>query len=85
MRWCCCWPSCAQHIHGREGGGSLNAILALGLLQSFFYVETRHRVVIEPLLIFLAMTVLFEWRPRLFRSRPHHALFLCRPAPAPCR
>jgi hypothetical protein len=29
-------------------------IIGLGVLQSVFYVETRHRVLIEPLLIFLA-------------------------------
>ena len=32
-----------------------SVIVGLGLFQSVFYVETRHRVVIEPLLIFLAV------------------------------
>lgn len=33
--------------------------LALSLLQSFFYVETRHRFLIEPFLIFLALTGIY--------------------------
>lgn len=33
--------------------------LALSLLQSVFYVETRHRMVIEPILIFLTIITIF--------------------------
>lgn len=34
-------------------------IAGFGLLQAVFYVETRHRVLIEPLLILLSLSVLF--------------------------
>jgi hypothetical protein len=44
---------------------------ALGVMQAIFYVETRHRVVIEPLLIFLAVVTTFHavaaWRRRIAR------------------
>lgn len=30
-------------------------VVALGAVQAFFYVETRHRVLVEPLLVFLAL------------------------------
>ena len=40
-------------------------IVGLGLLQSVFYVETRHRVAIEPLLVFLAtLSIASMWPGR---------------------
>lgn len=43
----------------------LSIPIALSLIQSFFYVETRHRLIIEPILLFLAdisMVALFTYR-----------------------
>lgn len=43
-------------------------VVALGAVQAFFYVETRHRVLVEPLLLFLALatfaTLVASWRDR---------------------
>lgn len=36
--------------------------VSLSLLQSFFYVETRHRFIIEPFLLFLALTGIYTLR-----------------------
>ena len=43
-------------------------LLGLGLFQSLFYVETRYRVVIEPLLIFLAATSVASLAQRFRRT-----------------
>ncbi|MBI4945715.1 MAG: hypothetical protein HY840_04860 [Bacteroidetes bacterium] len=43
----------------------VSAPIALSLFQSFFYVETRHRIIIEPILIFLAILGLFLLRHKL--------------------
>jgi hypothetical protein len=39
---------------GRSSWLVWSVVIGLGMFQSVFYVETRHRVVIEPLLMFLA-------------------------------
>ena len=43
-------------------------VVALGAVQAVFYVETRHRVLVEPLLLFLALatlaSVVASWRAR---------------------
>jgi len=36
--------------------------LALSLAQAVFYVETRHRVIIEPILLFMAISSVFILR-----------------------
>ena len=41
----------------------------LSLLQSVFYVETRHRMIIEPLLIFLAILAITQLWLRFFKKR----------------
>lgn len=37
----------------------LSLLFSLSILQSVFYVETRHRVIIEPFLIFMAISAIF--------------------------
>ena len=48
-------------------------VVALGASQAFFYVETRHRVLIEPLLLFLALataaSLAAAWRARAAQER----------------
>lgn len=41
--------------------------LGLSFFQSFFYVETRHRLIIEPILIFLSLTVIYLLKSKMFR------------------
>lgn len=43
--------------------------LSLSLLQAVFYIETRHRIIIEPLLIFMAIGCLCIVQERLFRKK----------------
>lgn len=42
--------------------------IALSLLQAYFYVEMRHRIAIEPLLLFLAVTSVF-YMLEIFNSK----------------
>src|SRR6185295_8767981 len=46
-----------------------SVVIGLGLVQSVFYVETRHRLVIEPLLMFLAIVVLVSFPSFLAQRR----------------
>ena len=39
--------------------------IVLSLMQAFFYVETRHRLIIEPILIYLAIITLFTFIVKL--------------------
>ncbi|MBI3511339.1 MAG: hypothetical protein HY064_11800 [Bacteroidetes bacterium] len=46
-------------LSGRRIFFLISAPVGLSLFQSVFYVETRHRLIIEPLLVFLAVAGLF--------------------------
>ncbi|MBL7937939.1 MAG: hypothetical protein JNL43_01150 [Flavobacteriales bacterium] len=49
----------------------LLSTIALSVVQSLFYVETRHRLLVEPLLMMMALAVIAEtWEHRRRRSEP---------------
>ncbi len=47
--------------------GLLLPFLFLGLFQAWFYVETRHRIIFEPVLILICFSGVFEWIQIRFR------------------
>jgi hypothetical protein len=69
----------AVWLFGRGALLPCSLILGLGFVQSIFYVETRHRAVIEPLLIFLASaTVVWWWyAPQSRQSASNSRLARC--------
>ena len=55
-------------VFGRRAWAAWLPVVALGAVQAVFYVETRHRVLVEPVLLFLALatfaTLVASWRDR---------------------
>lgn len=55
-------------VFGRRAWAAWLPVAALGAVQAVFYVETRHRVLVEPVLLFLALAtfvaLVASWRDR---------------------